>query len=96
MRLADNTNTYFTGVAEIPGIKALWAKTLGNPYICIALLDGPVDRSHPAFAGARLALARIAGPSTDWGLALRHGTQVASIIFGQHNGYIRGQGNRAM
>lgn len=56
----------------------------GDERIRIAVLDGPVDLSHPCFAGA--ALREIAGtvPADGCGeRALAHGTHVASIIFGQ-------------
>lgn len=90
MRLADHTNVTATDVAEIPGLRALWAETLGDPRILVAILDGPIDHAHPALVGAKLALASTSDSSASRGLALRHGTQVASIILGQHNGDIRG------
>ena len=90
MRLADRANITATDVAEIPGLRVLWAKTLGDPRILIAFLDGPIDHTHPALVGAKLALASTSDSSAGRGLALRHGTQVASIILGQHNGYIQG------
>ena len=77
-----------TDVAEIPGLRALWAETHGDPRICIALLDGPVDCSHPTLAGARLTRSSFSGTNPGQGLALQHGTQITSIIFGQHNQYI--------
>ena len=39
----------------LPGLDALWAQTLGDPRICIAVLDGPADLSHPSLAGAKLS-----------------------------------------
>ncbi len=77
----------------IPGIDALWAQTLGDCDICIALLDGPVDRSHPSLAGARLTLTQDAvgaGGAVKNDAACRHGTHVASVIFGQHAGPVQG------
>lgn len=60
------------------------ARMRGDPRICIAILDGPVDRSHPALAGAALTeLDTLARSGTRGGPASRHGTHVASIIFGQ-------------
>jgi cyanobactin maturation PatA/PatG family protease len=60
--------------------------TNGDPRVIVAILDGPVDRSHPSLVGARLetveaavsAIPRQGGPAT------QHGTAVASLIFGQH------------
>lgn len=43
-----------TNVATIPELKGLWAETLGDPLICIAILDGPVDHSHPSVSAATL------------------------------------------
>jgi cyanobactin maturation PatA/PatG family protease len=61
-------------------------KALGNgdPRILIAVLDGPIDASHPCFDGARLTVlqtaASLARRSSE---ALAHGTHVTSVIFGQ-------------
>ncbi|MBI5131659.1 MAG: S8 family serine peptidase [Rhodopseudomonas palustris] len=55
----------------------------GDPLITIAVLDGPVDRTHDCFRGARLApLETAASKSTD-GHATAQGTHIASLIFGQ-------------
>jgi cyanobactin maturation PatA/PatG family protease len=76
---------------EIPGLKELWDQTLGDPRVCIAVLDGPVDLSHPSLAGANLVqLETLVSTSANRGPALVHGTHVASVIFGQHNGPIKG------
>ncbi|KQX59449.1 hypothetical protein ASE09_04020 [Streptomyces sp. Root66D1] len=52
--------------------------------MCVALLDGPVDLSHPCFAGADLTrldtlVQEPAGP----GPMSLHGTHVASLLFGR-------------
>ena len=39
----------------IPEIQLLWAQTLGDPEIRVALLDGPADVCHPSLRGARLS-----------------------------------------
>ena len=58
--------------------------TRGDPRICLAILDGPVDLSHPALATARLSVVETLVPAkADDGPAARHGTHVASIIFGR-------------
>lgn len=78
-------------VSTIPGLAELWDQTTGDDRICVAVVDGPVNDSHPVFAGANLA--RLEGV---WPQESRespkaaHGTHVASIIFGQHDGPISG------
>lgn len=63
---------------------------VGSGDVSVAILDGPVDAGHPCFRGARLefplgqAAFDLASP------AARHGTHVASIIFGQPGGPITG------
>jgi cyanobactin maturation PatA/PatG family protease len=75
----------------LDGLEELWRATRGDPEVLIAVLDGPVDLSHPSLAGARLrvlpSLARQDGPP---GEATLHGTHVASLIFGQDAGPVRG------
>jgi Subtilase family/PatG C-terminal/PatG Domain len=67
-------------------LDTIWDKTLGDPDICIAVLDGSVDMSHPCFKGAALTETQtLVSASSSKGYALQHGTHVASIIFGQHN-----------
>jgi cyanobactin maturation PatA/PatG family protease len=80
-----------TNVEEIPGLKALWTETLGDPRICIAILDGPVDQSHPSLATANLTKLETLVPGIgNQGPASQHGTHIASLIFGQHHGPIKG------
>lgn len=56
----------------------------GDPRVTIAVLDGPVDRTHECFRGARLtpleAVTRMREPE---GRALASGSHTASVIFGQ-------------
>jgi cyanobactin maturation PatA/PatG family protease len=76
---------------SIAGIEALWSWTRGDSRVCVAILDGPVDRSHPSLRGANLQ--QLDGPApgqSDDGPACRHGTHVASILFGQDDGPVRG------
>jgi cyanobactin maturation PatA/PatG family protease len=70
----------------------LWAMTLGDERIRIAVLDGPVDRSHLAFRRARLTDIdeSVSAPAVSEGFASEHGTHIASIIFGQHESRVRG------
>ena len=75
----------------LPGIRELWAETLGDPTVCIAVLDGPVDLSHPSLIGANLTQGETMVPGTaDLGPACRHGTHIASVIFGRHYGPVAG------
>jgi hypothetical protein len=55
----------------------------GDPRVRIAVIDGPVDRSHPCFAGASLDQLEAPSQSPDLAVASAHGTSVASVIFGQ-------------
>jgi hypothetical protein len=72
-------------------LRRLWAHTLGDPRICIAVLDGPVDTSHPSLQGAHVTeVETLHRDTTGAGLDLAHGTHVASILFGRHDGPVRG------
>ena len=75
----------------IPGIESLWMKTRGDPRICVAILDGAVDKSHPCFKGTQLTQLETLVPNlVNQGWASQHGTHVASIIFGQHHSPVQG------
>jgi cyanobactin maturation PatA/PatG family protease len=73
-------------VATIPGLLDLWSETLGDRRVVIAVLDGPVDRAHPALTGTSLETVAIVAPAVPRpdSPATRHGTLVASLIFGRH------------
>jgi subtilisin family serine protease len=78
-------------VGLLPELAGLWAASLGDPEIRVAVLDGPVDLSHPCFEGAKLQrlptlVSETAGP----GAMSSHGTHVTSVIFGQSQGPIVG------
>lgn len=79
-------------VASIPGLAELWKRTLGEEQVCIAVVDGCVDLGHEAFAGSALSCAAGVWPVDECfdGAKARHGTHVASVIFGQHEGPVRG------
>ena len=69
----------------------IWAETMGEPDICIAVLDGPVDQSHPCFARAQLTrLETLVSGAAAQGVASQHGTHVASLIWGYHGSSVRG------
>ena len=36
---------------QLRDLRSLWSLTLGDPRVCIAVLDGPVDLTHPCFDG---------------------------------------------
>lgn len=75
----------------LPDLPELWAHSLGDPEIRVAVLDGPVDLSHPCLEGARLRrLPTLVSESAGTGAMSSHGTHVASVIFGQPNGPVRG------
>jgi len=78
-------------MSTLPQLKSLWDEFIGVPSICIAVLDGPVDQSHPCFDGANLTrLTTLVSGVADRGSASEHGTHVSSIIFGQHDSPVRG------
>lgn len=68
-------------------IEQLWAKTKGNSSITIAVLDGAIQANHPCFEGAKLNILPSVAHSTH---PSNHGTQVTSIIFGQHGSAVKG------
>lgn len=85
------TATRPTLASIIPGLQDLWAETFGDDRICIAILDGIVDRAHPSLASANLTqLETLVSGATNSKTAAQHGTHIASIIFGQHEGQIQG------
>ena len=70
--------------AAMPGLRQLQHDTLGDDRVCVAVLDGPVDLSHPCFEGAALRKLDTLVPGTAGpGPMSLHGTHVASLIFGQ-------------
>jgi cyanobactin maturation PatA/PatG family protease len=80
-----------TALGAIEGLRSLWAETLGDPEICIAILDGPVDDSHPCFEGAKLSHAdSLVSGAIGGGAMSAHGTHVTSVIFGQPGGPVHG------
>ena len=75
----------------LPGLDLLWSKTKGHSKICVAILDGPVDKSHPCFDGAKLIRLRttISERASTGGMS-HHGTHITSVIFGQHGSPVPG------
>ena len=86
---ASHSKVAFKTVS-LPGILRLWEETTGDPEIRIAVLDGPVDLSHPCFAGAALKLGQPLTSPQGHIEASQHGTHVSSLIFGQHESSVPG------
>jgi hypothetical protein len=80
-----------TDLAAIPGLQELWHQTRGDPSVCIAILDGPIDLTHPALAEAQIKEVRIEDAVCESAASTAdHGTHVASIIFGNPYCGVRG------
>ena len=79
-------------IRSIPGMTTIWERSLGDPRVCIAILDGPVELSHPCFVGADLS--RIESHWTDGKQlipeAVEHATHITSVILGQHGSMVEG------
>lgn len=85
-----NQSASATWPTYLDGLSELWTYTLGDPEVCIAILDGPVDLSHSSLKDAHVApLHSLADGATNRAM-LAHGTHVASIIFGQPNSPVHG------
>jgi cyanobactin maturation PatA/PatG family protease len=80
MKLAD----------RIPGLAELWIRTKGDPQVRIAIIDGNIDSSHTSLSNAILVQTEPSEQGRETGPAVRHGTQVTSIIFGKHGSSIEG------
>lgn len=79
------------GAWDLDGLDSLCAQTLGDPEIQLAVLDGPVDLTHPCFSGARLEKREtVASGSHSAAGGSDHGTHVCSVIFGQPGSPVRG------
>jgi hypothetical protein len=73
-------------VASIPGLTTLWAETIGDPQICIAILDAPVDRANPCLERAKIEQRWLGNQ----GHCSTHGTEVASVILAPHHSSVLG------
>lgn len=66
------------------------ANTPRSSPVRIAVLDGPIDATHPCFSGARFEFP-IGQPSFQPDApAAQHGTHIASLLFGQPGGAVDG------
>lgn len=71
--------------------KEILQRIAGDAKICIAVLDGPVDLTHPCFNRAKITqLETLVSGVADDGPSAHHGTHIASLIFGQHASSING------
>src|SRR5215831_3901346 len=79
-------------IESIPGLRELWGLTTGDPAVRVALIDGPVDQTHPAFEGARISVVRPhrPPPGDPTGYKREHATWTASVLVGQHGGPVTG------
>ncbi|MFF5010875.1 S8 family serine peptidase [Streptomyces phaeochromogenes] len=64
---------------------------LGSPEVRVAVLDGPVDLTHPCFSGSSLTRlpTLVSGPAGPGPMSL-HGTHVTSLLFGQPGSPVSG------
>ncbi|KJS53518.1 hypothetical protein VM98_24680 [Streptomyces rubellomurinus subsp. indigoferus] len=77
--------------AVLRGVRAPEADLLGDPSVCVAVLDGPVDLSHPCFDGADLTrLDTLVTEPAGGGRMSLHGTHVTSLIFGRPGSPVTG------
>ena len=79
-------------LAKIPGLAECRQQTLGDPEICIAIIDSRADLSHPSFSGAQIQEVMPMWMHSVMGGrgGAAHGTHVASQIFGQPGGPVEG------
>ncbi|WP_159041808.1 S8 family serine peptidase, partial [Streptomyces aureus] len=69
--------------AVLGELRARPGEPFGDPRVCVAVLDGPVDLSHPCFAGADLTrLDTLVQEPAGTGPMSLHGTHVTSTLFG--------------
>lgn|GEM_PF-81344 len=71
-------------------IHHVWQNTLGDPAIRIAVLDGRPDLDHPSLNLSEITISYLYDETKADHQMSYHGTAVASLIFGNHAGPIRG------
>lgn len=79
----NSSETHSSWRAQLDRVSA---GATGDPRIRVAILDGPVDRTHPVFEGATLEFLESPAPNA----SASHGTSVASVLFGQAGSAIHG------
>ncbi|MFC3983406.1 S8 family serine peptidase, partial [Streptosporangium jomthongense] len=78
-------------VAAIVGLAQLWQRTTGDERVTVAVVDGLVDEAHPALSGAKLTQLLDVWPGgAAAGRKAVHGTAVAGVLFGRHDGPVPG------
>jgi cyanobactin maturation PatA/PatG family protease len=79
-------------ITQLQGLRQLWEKTQGDPNVVVAVLDGLVDQNHPCFENASLTRlpSLVQGEANPQGEMSKHGTHVASLIFGQQGSPVEG------
>ena len=79
-------------MSDLDVIQKLQFQTLGTPDICVAILDGVVDKNHACFEGANLTRlpSLVQEEASASGSMSTHGTHVASIILGQPESPVAG------
>jgi hypothetical protein len=74
--------------SSIPGLRDLWRLTLGDPRVCVAVLDGPAVLDHSCLRGANVRRLRSYwlddGADVEDGL-VEHATHVCSVLFSPHD-----------
>lgn len=90
MLLQKNVSCEATGEDWWQEIREVSSGFLGDPRIRVAVIDGPVDVSHPCFAGAVLERLEMPSAGSDNVTAAAHGTSVASVILGQRGSLVEG------
>ena len=70
---------------QLINLQELVEATSGSSEIAIAIIDGPVDTSHPAFEGTNLQAAAQPGCQSVTSLACYHGTFIAGILGAQRS-----------
>src|SRR5215813_10997493 len=82
-------------LSSIADMEDIWERTSGDPAVCIAVLDGPADLSHPCFEGADLQrvksywMEEIDDADVPEEFRL-HAIHISSILFGQLGSEVRG------
>lgn len=83
-------NAHATLADMVEGLADLQALTKGARDVCIAVLDGPFDDSHPVLRGSLVNAHGDYSGARPPSAALKHGTAVASLLFGQPGSAIEG------
>jgi cyanobactin maturation PatA/PatG family protease len=72
-------------------LRRLHEQTLGDPEVCVAVLDGPADLTHACLRGSRVRRGpTLVADAAGAGAMSAHGTHVASVIFGQPGSPVHG------